>query len=155
MPTNAVLCYIRANGRVLLQRKAPGRFGGGYWNAPGGKIADGETAAAAARREVLEETGLTVHDLRDHGTVTFYLDAIEEPDIIVHVFTAEGFEGALQPSQEGPLDWFLEDRLPYDEMWEDDRLWLPHVLAGRRVRGWFWFSAGYERLLRHELTVEP
>jgi 8-oxo-dGTP diphosphatase len=154
MATNAVLCYIRDGGRVLLQHKAEGRFGAGFWNAPGGKIVDGESPEQAAVREVREETGLTVRDLCDYGTITFYQDGIEGPDIHVHVFVAGGFEGALQANDEGPLEWIVEDDLPYDEMWEDDRLWVPHVLAGRRIRGSFRFSAGYGRLLSDELRVE-
>lgn len=154
MPTNAVLCYIRDAGRVLLQHKAEGRFGGGFWNAPGGKIIDGESPEQAAVREVREETGLTVRDLSDYGAITFYQDGIEGPDIHVHVFVAGRFEGALQANDEGPLEWIAEDDLPYDQMWEDDRLWVPHVLAGRRVRGSFRFSAGYGGLLSHELRVE-
>jgi len=153
--TNAVLCYIRDGGRVLLQHKAEGRFGGGFWNAPGGKIAVGESPEAAAAREVREETGLTVDGLRDCGTIVFFVEGVEGPDIHVHVFEAGRFEGTLQANEEGPLEWVPEGALPYDQMWEDDRLWVPHVLAGRRVRGSFRFSAGYERLVEHELEVEP
>ena len=40
-------------------------------------------------------------------------------------------------------------------MWEDDRLWVPHVLAGRRVRGSFHFSADYEKMLSYKLDVDP
>ena len=53
MPTEAVLCYIRDGGRVLLQHKAEGRFGGGFWNAPGGKIVDGESPEQAAALRTL------------------------------------------------------------------------------------------------------
>jgi 8-oxo-dGTP diphosphatase len=154
MTTHAVLCYIRDDGRVLLQQKAPGRFGEGFWNAPGGKMIGGETPEQATRREVLEETGLMVAGLIDHGTITFYVDGTEGPDIIVRVFASRRFVGTLQANEEGPLEWFAEESLPYDEMWEDDRLWVPHVLAGRRVRGSFRFTEGYGRMTEHELEVE-
>ena len=155
MTTNAVLCYIRDGGRVLLQHKAEGRFGGGFWNAPGGKIVDCESPEQAAVREIHEETGLAVSDLRDVGTITFYLDGIEEPDIYVYVFVAGRFEGTLRANDEGPIEWITEEALLYDQMWEDDRLWVPHLLAGRRIRGSFRFSEHYGRLLTHQVEVLP
>lgn len=155
MPTDAVLCYIRDDQRrLLLQHKAEGRFGGGRWNGPGGKLHEGESPEQAVVREVREETGLAVSDVRDRGTLTFYVDGVDGPDIVVRVFITDRFRGDLQPNEEGRLEWFEEDRLPYDQMWEDDPLWVPHVLAGRRVSGSFWFSKNYGRLLRHELGVE-
>jgi 8-oxo-dGTP pyrophosphatase MutT (NUDIX family) len=154
MTTHAVLCYIRDNGRVLLQIKAPDRFGGGLWNAPGGKMLDGESPEDAARREVMEETGLSVDDLTDHGTITFFIDGTEGPDIIVRVFTSQHFTGDIVANDEGPLEWFDESSMPYGEMWEDDLLWVPHVLAGRRVRGRFRFTGGYGKMLGHEIELE-
>jgi 8-oxo-dGTP pyrophosphatase MutT (NUDIX family) len=154
MPADGVVCYIRDRGRVLLQLKAEGRFGGGYWNAPGGKLTDGESPVEAAVREVREETGLTVEDLRGHGTLRFHFGETAESDITVHVFSTERFAGTVTPNEEGRLEWIDEAALPYAQMWADDAIWLPHLLAGRRFDGTFWFSEDMRQLLSHELRVE-
>jgi 8-oxo-dGTP diphosphatase len=155
MRPDGVVCYIRDSGRVLLQLKPEGRFGGGWWNAPGGKLMDGEPPLEAAVREVREETGLSVRDLREHGSLTFYFGDAGEPEFTVFVFSTERFEGTVAASEEGELAWFDEGALPYDNMWADDTVWLPHVLAGRRVEGMFRLSADHKRLLEHELRVDP
>lgn len=51
------------DGRVLLGRRT-GSHGEGRWSFPGGHLEFGETVEGCARREVLEETGLVLHDLR-------------------------------------------------------------------------------------------
>ncbi len=153
MATTGTICYIRDNGRVLLQLKAKGRWGAGLWNGPGGKIEDGESPEGAAAREVREETGLTVRDLRAHGTLVFYFGDTPEPDYTVHIFSTRSFEGALQPNDEGHLEWLPEDALPYDRMWPDDPIWVPHLLAGRRFHGEFRLSADLTRVIEHELRL--
>ena len=37
--THATVCYVLARGKVLLQRRAPGRLWAGRLNGPGGKVA--------------------------------------------------------------------------------------------------------------------
>ena len=154
MRPDGVVCYIRHNGRVLLQLKAEDRWGGGWWNGPGGKLLDGEAPEQAAIREVLEETGLTVSGLFEHGPLTFYFGEAPEPEFTIHIFSTHLYEGDLCANDEGPLEWIAEDALPYDQMWPDDRVWLPHLLAGSRFRGVFRLSADHKTLLEHEFTVE-
>jgi 8-oxo-dGTP diphosphatase len=154
MRPDGVVCYIRQNGRVLLQLKSDDRWGGGWWNGPGGKLLDGEAPEQAAIREVLEETGLTVGGLVEHGPLTFYFGDAAEPEFTIHIFSTSAFAGELQANDEGPLEWIAEDALPYEQMWPDDRVWLPQMLAGHRFRGVFRLSADHKTLLEHELTVE-
>jgi 8-oxo-dGTP diphosphatase len=57
---------VMRRGRVLLGRRR-GSHGEGYYAAPGGHIEFGESFEQAARREVREETGLEIADLRSAG----------------------------------------------------------------------------------------
>lgn len=133
----ATLCHIRDSNKILLQKKSAGRFGEGKWNAVGGKISTGETPLEGAVREVLEETGLAVKELHEHGFLKFYFGKETEPDWIVYVFSTFCFEGKLNPSEEGFLKWFKISEIPYQQMWEDDRYWIPHMLNGARSLGIF------------------
>ncbi len=72
----AVWRQVRRNGvsviEVLAARRHAHAVLGGYWELPGGKIEGGETPEAAARREVTEETGITL-------TTTETLGSVEPP----------------------------------------------------------------------------
>ena len=61
-PTSTSCASILHRGRLLLIKRAsdPGK---GNWSFPGGRIELGETVLEAARREVLEETGIEIEPL--------------------------------------------------------------------------------------------
>ena len=151
MTVYATLCFLLRNGEVLLIRKKRG-FGKGKYNGVGGRIEKGETPEEAAIREVEEEVGVKVLDLEPAGRLEFY-SVGKEPDWVIFVFRSKRFDGEPKPSDEADPKWFPVSNLPYDEMWEDDRVWLPHVLAGKRVEAKFWFDAQYQSLLRWSIKV--
>ena len=61
MPTRIAIAVVVDNeDRVLIGRRPEGVPLAGLWEYPGGKMEPGETPEMAAKRECLEETGLTV-----------------------------------------------------------------------------------------------
>lgn len=142
------LLFLRRAGEVLLIRKHRGH-GAGKINGPGGKPEGGETPLQCAVRETREEVGVEVLDPVPAARFRF-LDTGAD-DWLGYVFTATRHRGEPRPSAEASPFWVPVDNLPFQEMWDDDRHWLPRVLAGQRLEGDFLFANG--RLLAHRLRM--
>lgn len=153
LTTRAVLCFLLRGDEVLLIRKKKG-FGAGKLTGVGGRIEPDEEPEEAVIREVEEEVGVRVLSLERVGTLEFY-SILPEPDWVVHVFLSRDFKGVPRASEEADPCWHRIDSLPYGEMWEDGRVWLPHVLSGEFVEGRFWFDESYQRMRRWEVSVCP
>jgi len=154
----ATLLFVVQNGKVLLIRKKRG-LGAGKINGPGGKLDPFETAHQCAIREVQEELCISVNDALDVGRLRFqFIDAYS---IDVQVFVATQFTGTPTETDEAIPLWFALDDVPYDEMWADDCIWLPRILAatdklggeqlGERIDGRFIFDG--DRLLEHDVVI--
>lgn len=127
---------------MLLGYKKTG-FGAGRWVGLGGHIEDGEEPAAAAIREVEEESGLIVaeRDLTHVARLTFVFPFRPAWDQTADVFAASEFAGVAAESTELLPRWFPSEALPFDRMWDDAQYWLPLVLSGRRVTATVTFAA--------------
>ncbi|WGM39963.1 NUDIX domain-containing protein [Caulobacter sp. NIBR1757] len=105
-------CILR-DGKLLLFRRlrAPDR---GCWSIPGGKIDFLEPIENALRREVAEETGLLLGELRLLCvTDQIYPEAPEHwvaPTYLAESFTGEAVN--LEPQKHEGMDWFALDALP-------------------------------------------
>jgi len=138
------LVFVVSDGRVLLIRKKRG-LGAGKVNGPGGRVDPGESPLACAARELEEEVGVTPRALLECGELSFQF--VDGYSTHVHVFRAGGCEGCVRETDEAVPLWTPLDAIPYDEMWADDRIWLPLLLEGRRFRGRFVFDG--DRMLDH------
>ncbi|NXJ03301.1 8ODP triphosphatase, partial [Odontophorus gujanensis] len=142
------LVLVVQQPRILLGRKKRG-FGAGLWNGFGGKVQTGESIEDAARRELLEESGLTVDTLQKMGEITF--EFVGNSELMeVHVFRADHFHGEPKESDEMQPQWFQLDEVPFKEMWPDDIYWFPLVLQRKLFRGYFKFQ-GPDTIVEHTL----
>ena len=92
------------------------------WIGVGGKFEEGESPEECMLREVLEETGLTLTAWRYRGIVTFVSD--QWGGEYMHLFTADGYSGALKSCDEGELEWVEKQRLLSLPIWEGDKIFL-------------------------------
>ncbi len=124
------LIFVTRGSQVLLLKgAATKRIWAGQYNGVGGHIEQGEDAASAARRELIEETGLTVRDLRLCGTLI--VDASAGLGIAIYIFRAEFTGGAVKDSLEGSLEWHSPEHLAGLPLVEDLKILLPRVLANQ------------------------
>lgn len=70
------------------------------------------------------------------------------------MFSTDAFEGVpVETDEMAPVE-FAEDSMPYDKMWQDDRVWQPLLFRGERFVGMFEFGDGPEAttLLQHRVS---
>jgi 8-oxo-dGTP diphosphatase len=134
---NATLCFPVRDTRVLLGIKMK-KIGAGSRNGWGGGIEFGETALECIAREVGEEGGVGVRqsDFEKTALVDFTNHLTDGGIFIcrVHIYLLHQWEGEFQTTDEmSDPQWFHRQQLPFDEMMLADRVWVPPVMAGKRL----------------------
>lgn len=127
------ILFLRRDDEILLAMKKRG-FGEGKWNGAGGKVEPDENEWQAAIRECQEEIGVTPLDPQLVGTIKFYEKNDPSFGHHAHIFVARKWQGEPAETEEMRPQWFKLKDIPYDQMWVDDRLWLPLVLDGKLFR---------------------
>lgn len=122
------LCFILNGDDILLMKRAAHkRIFPNRYNGVGGHIERDEDPYSGAKREILEETGLQVHDLRLQAV--YNIDAGEASGIILFVFTGYSTSREfVSDTEEGTLHWVSRMELAQLDLVEDLPLILPPIL---------------------------
>jgi 8-oxo-dGTP pyrophosphatase MutT (NUDIX family) len=139
---------------VLLGHKKIG-FGQGKYTGFGGKIKRGEGIAEAALRELAEETGVRVpipETLEFRAILEFRFPRKRAWEQRVFVFCTYHWEGSPSESSEMIPQWFAVEEIPYHQMWDDARHWLPLILSGEKFQAHFKFRGDNATVKRATFT---
>ncbi|HSI98248.1 MAG TPA: NUDIX domain-containing protein [Gaiellaceae bacterium] len=129
LPATSAL-VVDEDGRVLLARRAH-EPDAGLWDTPGGFLEEGEEPVDGLRRELLEETGLTIAVGDFVGLfVDVYGDGTDAAAVLNLVWEATVESGEESPEDDvSELRWFPLDELPSDAE-------LAFRWVGRALREW-------------------
>ena len=105
--------FIFKSGEFLMGRRGSAH-GDGTWSLPGGHLEFGEEFEDTARREVREETGLSIGNVRFGAVTNDYFEAERRHYVTIWMLSAYagGTATILEPDKLSELGWFDFDNLP-------------------------------------------
>ena len=149
------VAYPVRESEVLLAKKVKkGGLGEGYFLGIGGKVEEGETWEQGAIREIQEEIGIETTKLSDRGFVNFYFPGKEKREkwnFKTKIYIVEEWKGEPVNSDEMEPEWFTMDSVPYKDMWDDNRYFLPRILEGRTIEAHMMYDEKGERIQEYSI----
>ncbi len=123
--------FVRKDGKYLMLHRHPSnRILPNVWMAPGGHREFNEGVFECARREVLEETGLKIKNLKIKATGVAHLQDLDS-EIYFHDVTADYAGGSIhQNPSDGELVWLKpKDILKLDNLLAELKHVLPYIVG--------------------------
>lgn len=105
-------CFVKKDGKYLMLHRNPDkRIMPDVWMAPGGKREFNEGLFACAHREIMEETGLKIKNLRIRATGNGYLKDLDT-ELYWHFIEADYASGTVhEKPEDGELVWVSIDEM--------------------------------------------
>ena len=129
LATPRTLVFLRRGRKWLFLEGGPKKWFAGLRNGVGGSVEAGEDVLSAARREVIEETGVAPASL----DLAAIVHVTADPIVMLFVFTGTLEDGDVRANDEGTLVWLDESELasPSARLVPDLVELLPRLIARR------------------------
>lgn len=144
---NLVICaniFVRRDGKyLLLKRSAQKKYAPNVIHPIGGKMDPNENPYTAAQRELLEEAGIRVKNMRLEAVVMEIKPVRNEGEnwLIFH-FSADYESGELITSEEGEFVYLSVDEIPKHELFPSVRSIIQNILNPKD--GTVFFTVTYD-----------
>ena len=146
---NTTLVLILKEDKILLGEKKRG-FAKGTLNGIGGKQDPGESIEQAMIRETQEEIGVTPLSYELIGKINFNVwYKGEHVNMFLSIYTCDKYLGKIVETEEMIPNWYDKNNIPFERMLQDDLLWLPMALVGKKFVGDVKFDQNMEMLSHH------
>lgn len=136
--TNMVMIYDKKRDMVLVQNRRKAWSGLCF---PGGHVEPGESFVSSAKREVFEETGLQIDDVRLCGIKQFPAENGAYRYIVLF-FKSESFSGELKSSDEGEVFFLHIDEIKKYPLSDSFETMLEVFLNDNLSENYWWLENG-------------
>ena len=128
-------CFVWKDGKFLLQQRL-GSHGEGTWSCPGGHLEFGETWEECAAREVYEETGMRITNVRFLAATNdkFAEKGKHYVTIWVESDWLEGEATIVEPNKCTAQGWYDFKSLPsplFEPCWQNLKLAHPELFKAQ------------------------
>jgi len=145
MTVLATLVYLTKDDKTLMihRVKKEGDLHKGKYNGLGGKFETGESPLECAKREVKEESNLDIKNIKFKGHILFPEFDKKGRDWLVFIYRADDFDGELiTENPEGLLEWIDNNQILDLNLWDGDKIFIPHVYSDKHFEGKFFYKDG-------------
>lgn len=124
--TNMVMIEDKSTGRVLVQERVKSWKGLSF---PGGHVEPGESLVDSAVREVREETGLDIRNLKSCGVIHWAHNRNFNRYIVFLYKTSDYSGELLSETEEGRVFWVDPEELKAMQLSENFEKYVPMFMA--------------------------
>ena len=128
---SSAACYLKKDDQVLMLKYD--KKWGKVFTPPGGKFESGESPLDCIIREFKEETGLRLINPHLQG-ISYWHDSYEG---VIYIFVCHDFEGKMQESQEGTLEWISINDLPNINQFDQNKKFTNYLFKDEIFEGKF------------------
>lgn len=147
----STICFLVRDNHIFLANKRRG-FGAGFLNGYGGKKQpEDRSIEYTAVRELAEEGGvITSPEKLEKVAVIDFFEG-ETHIFECHIFFCRDWQGEFVETEEmeAPTPHDISNP-PYERMWDADRVWLPLVCSGQKIRARSYYNEGMTEQVKFE-----
>jgi 8-oxo-dGTP pyrophosphatase MutT (NUDIX family) len=122
--------FIRKEDKYLVLRRSPQKkYAPGVIHPVGGKVDIGENPYTTAEREVQEEAGVKVKNMRLEAVIQEIKPVKDEPyNWLIFHFSGDYDSGEVITTEEGELVWLTADEIRNEKLFPSVKLVIEHIL---------------------------